>query len=68
MPPACTTCRSCGRTIRAGTTYCVSCATRHADTDAADFDRWLATFFGGAGLVAVVLAAYVAARYLNLLT
>ncbi|MCJ2060055.1 hypothetical protein MKL09_26410 [Methylobacterium sp. J-048] len=67
MPSAKTTCRSCSRTIRAGTIYCVSCATRQADSDAAVFDRWLGLFFGGAGFVIVMLAAYVAARYLNIL-
>ena len=67
MPLARNTCRSCGRTIRAGTTYCVACATGQADRDAAVFDRWLAISFGAAGLVALVLATYVAARYLNIL-
>ncbi|MCJ2123395.1 TraR/DksA C4-type zinc finger protein [Methylobacterium sp. J-077] len=67
IPPARTICRSCGETIRAGTTYCVACATRQADSDAAVFDRWLAILFSGAGIVVLVLAAYIAARYLNLL-
>ncbi|SFM75429.1 TraR/DksA C4-type zinc finger protein [Methylobacterium pseudosasicola] len=68
MPPARTIiCRSCGETIRAGTTYCVACATRQADSDAATFDRWLAILFSGAGIVVLVLAAYIAARYLNIL-
>jgi len=67
MPPARATCRSCGEPIRAGTTYCFACATRQADSDAAGFDRWLAIVFSGAGLLVVVLAAYIAARYLNIL-
>ena len=59
MPLARTTCRTCGQTIRAGTTYCVSCAVRDADSDAAVFDRWLG--LGGAG-VAVALASAVEGR------
>ncbi|CAM3081601.1 hypothetical protein JHFBIEKO_4043 [Methylobacterium mesophilicum] len=67
MPLARPICRSCGETIRADTTYCVACATRQADSDAAVFDRWLAILFSGAGIVGLVLAAYIAARYLNIL-
>jgi hypothetical protein len=68
MPPARTTCRTCGQTIRAGTTDCVSCATRHADSDAAVFDRWLGIGLGGAGVAVAVVSAYLAARYLNILS
>ena len=67
MPLARTICRSCGETTRADTTYCVACATRQADSDAAVFDRWLAILFSGAGIVGLVLSAYIAARYLNIL-
>lgn len=67
MPLARTNCRSCGETIRADTTYCVACATRQADNDASVFDRWLTILFSGAGTVVLVLAVYIAARYLNLL-
>jgi hypothetical protein len=35
------TCRSCGKAIRPGTAYCLSCAAIHADRDARIFDRWL---------------------------
>ena len=65
MPLARTTCRTCGQTIRAGTTYCVSCAVRDADSDAAVFDRWLG--LGGAGVAVALASAYIAARYLNIL-
>jgi hypothetical protein len=55
MPAPLSTCRSCGRTIRSGTVYCVPCAAAQADRDARTFDRWLLISLG---VTAVMLAAW----------